>query len=203
MSGTRAISTTSRRELSSSSIFPARQGAEEIHVILTEILACFRPGQAKDLSAPLYACGAKTPNQLRQWPKKSANSKTSVLQSRIRLYFCTLLHPSTLKKGPVFLIFRCSGIDQMLMRWRGLHIDTCCKVSNLRFGSLHIFRTLVVSLQSLWTIPSKLCSHTCIYHTFLTVLPLNQIYVHCSLCPSATTRYTNTKFRRRCTGLRT
>jgi len=27
---------------------------KEIHAILTEILACFLPGQAKDLSAPLY-----------------------------------------------------------------------------------------------------------------------------------------------------
>jgi len=26
----------------------------EIHVILTETLACFLPGRAKDLSAPLY-----------------------------------------------------------------------------------------------------------------------------------------------------
>jgi len=27
---------------------------KEIHAILTEILACFLPGRAKDLSAPLY-----------------------------------------------------------------------------------------------------------------------------------------------------
>ena len=27
---------------------------KEIHIILTEILACFLPGQARDLSAPLY-----------------------------------------------------------------------------------------------------------------------------------------------------
>jgi len=27
---------------------------KEIHVILTETLACFLPGRAKDLSAPLY-----------------------------------------------------------------------------------------------------------------------------------------------------
>jgi len=27
---------------------------KEIHAILTETLACFRPGRAKDLSAPLY-----------------------------------------------------------------------------------------------------------------------------------------------------
>jgi len=29
---------------------------KEIHAILTETLACFPPGQAKDLSATLYNC---------------------------------------------------------------------------------------------------------------------------------------------------
>jgi len=49
MSGTRAILTTSRREMSS--IFFPLQGKapEEIHAILTETLACFLPGRAKDL----------------------------------------------------------------------------------------------------------------------------------------------------------
>jgi len=54
MSGTRAISTTSSRELSSS-FFPLQGKApKEIHAILTETLACFLPGGAKDLSAPQY-----------------------------------------------------------------------------------------------------------------------------------------------------
>ena len=53
MSGTRAISTTSRRELSSS-FFLQGKTPKEIHAILTETLACFLPGRAKDLSAPLY-----------------------------------------------------------------------------------------------------------------------------------------------------
>ena len=53
MSGTGAISTTSRRELSSSFFFPLQGKApKEIHAILTETLACFLPGRAKDLSAP-------------------------------------------------------------------------------------------------------------------------------------------------------
>jgi len=52
MSGTRVISTTSRRELSSS--FLQDKEPKEIHAILTETLACFLPGRAKDLSAPLY-----------------------------------------------------------------------------------------------------------------------------------------------------
>ena len=52
MSGTRAVSTTSKRELSSC---PPLQGKapKEIHVILTETLVFFLPGRAKDLSAPL------------------------------------------------------------------------------------------------------------------------------------------------------
>ena len=54
MSGTPAISTTSRRELSSRGFF-FLQGKmpKEIRAILTETLACFLPGRAKDLSAPL------------------------------------------------------------------------------------------------------------------------------------------------------
>jgi hypothetical protein len=54
MSGTRAISTTSRRELLSSFVFLQGKAPKEINAILTESLACFLPGRAKDLSAPLY-----------------------------------------------------------------------------------------------------------------------------------------------------
>ena len=54
MSETRAISTTSRREPSSSIFFLQGKTPKEIHAILTETLACFLPGRAKDLSAPLY-----------------------------------------------------------------------------------------------------------------------------------------------------
>jgi len=54
ISGTRAISTVSRRELSSSSFFfLQRKAPKEIHAILKETLVCFLPGRAKDLSAPL------------------------------------------------------------------------------------------------------------------------------------------------------
>ena len=48
------ISTTSRRELSSSFFFLQGKAPKEIHAILTETFACFLPGRAKDLSAPLY-----------------------------------------------------------------------------------------------------------------------------------------------------
>jgi len=54
MSGTRVISTTSRRELSSSFFFLQDKAPKEIHTILAETLACFLRGRAKDLSAPLY-----------------------------------------------------------------------------------------------------------------------------------------------------
>jgi len=55
MSGTRATSTTSRRELSSCFFFSLKGKApKEIHAILTETLVCSLPGRAKDLSAPLY-----------------------------------------------------------------------------------------------------------------------------------------------------
>ena len=52
LSGTRVISTTWRRELSTF-FFLQGKVPKEIHAILTEILACFLPGWAKDLSAPL------------------------------------------------------------------------------------------------------------------------------------------------------
>ena len=51
---TRAISTTSRRELSSIFFFLRGKAPKEIHDILTETLTCFLPGRAKDLSTSLY-----------------------------------------------------------------------------------------------------------------------------------------------------
>ena len=51
---THVISTTWWRELSSSFFFLQGKAPKEIHAILTETLACFLPGRAKDLSAPLY-----------------------------------------------------------------------------------------------------------------------------------------------------
>jgi len=54
MSGTRAISTTFRCELSSSSFFLQGKVPKEIHAILTETVACFLSGRVKGLSAPLY-----------------------------------------------------------------------------------------------------------------------------------------------------
>ena len=51
--GTHSVSTTSRRELSSNFFSLQGKTPEEIHAILTETLACFVPGQAKDFSAPL------------------------------------------------------------------------------------------------------------------------------------------------------
>jgi len=78
MSGTRTISSTSRRELSSSFFFPLQGKApKEIHAILTETLACFLPGLAKDLSASLYSgvprgvWGVQTPHS--EFPKVLQN----------------------------------------------------------------------------------------------------------------------------------
>ena len=52
--GMRAISTKSRCEQSSSFFFFLQGKAlKEIHAILTETLACFLPGRAKDISTPL------------------------------------------------------------------------------------------------------------------------------------------------------
>jgi len=39
----------------------------EIHVILTEILACFFRGRAKDLSAPLYPFGVPEGHIVVRW----------------------------------------------------------------------------------------------------------------------------------------
>ena len=54
--------------------FPLQGKApKEIHTILTETLACFLPGWAKDLSAPLYSvCNEKRPNYTS--PNACANS---------------------------------------------------------------------------------------------------------------------------------
>ena len=54
MSGTRAISTKSRRELSLSFFFLQGKAPKEFHAILTETPTCFLPGRSKDLSASLY-----------------------------------------------------------------------------------------------------------------------------------------------------
>ena len=50
---------------------------KEIHAILTETLACFPPGRAKDFSSPLYMCAVK-PNI------KKLLCKASVLRSGVR-----------------------------------------------------------------------------------------------------------------------
>ena len=51
MPGTSAISTKSRRELSSSFFFLQGKAPKEIHAILTETLDYFLPRRVKDLSA--------------------------------------------------------------------------------------------------------------------------------------------------------
>jgi len=53
MSGTRTISTTSRRELSSF-FFLQGKAPKEIHAILTETLACFLPVGLRTYQHPWY-----------------------------------------------------------------------------------------------------------------------------------------------------
>jgi len=53
MSGTRAISTTSRREVRPILFSLQGKAAKEIHAILRETFACLLPGLAKELSEPL------------------------------------------------------------------------------------------------------------------------------------------------------
>jgi len=80
MSGTRAISTTSKRELSSSIFFFLQGKApKEIHTILTETLACFLPDCDKGLSAPLYVNrGGAFTQTLLQW---KSNELTHILSA--------------------------------------------------------------------------------------------------------------------------
>jgi len=54
MTGTRAISTKSRHEFHQVFLLLQGKAPKEIHAILTETLACFLPGRAKDLSASIY-----------------------------------------------------------------------------------------------------------------------------------------------------
>ena len=77
MSGTRAISTTSRRELSLSFFFSSCKARRrrKFHAILTETLDCFLPGRAKDLSSPLLllflaSFGLKRPSSDQYLKKK-------------------------------------------------------------------------------------------------------------------------------------
>ena len=46
-------------------LFLQGKALKEIHAVLTEILACFLPGWAKDLSAPLYWRVQNTLNRTR------------------------------------------------------------------------------------------------------------------------------------------
>jgi len=78
MSGTRAISTTSRRELSSI-FFPLQVKApKEIHAVLTETLACFLPGRAKDLPAHVYCVESRLKCALSRWNLMSVRFMTDV-----------------------------------------------------------------------------------------------------------------------------
>ena len=90
MSGTRAISITSRRELSSSFFFLQGKAPKEIHAILTETLACFLPGRAKELSPPLYTTSHT---------QKTAISKVCYYSSVVNQLEHIILRPCVSKYG--------------------------------------------------------------------------------------------------------
>ena len=69
MSGTSAISTTETWAVIRF-FFLQGKAPKEIHVILTETLACFLPGRAKDLSAPLYNIGTHFSLFIPKWFNK-------------------------------------------------------------------------------------------------------------------------------------
>ena len=81
MSATRAISTTSRRELSSS-FFLQGKAPKEIHAILTETLVCFLPGRANDLPAPLYVRSL-------MWTKHVACVEECVTAQVVKQHLCS------------------------------------------------------------------------------------------------------------------
>ena len=106
MSGTRAISTTSRKELSSS-FFPLQfKAPKEIHAILTETLACFLPGWAKDLSATPYIWPWQPQNQTKtvlgrlllcKWQSEQSSQTFKVKSSRNWIFlYCTCKYHMTL-----------------------------------------------------------------------------------------------------------
>ena len=115
MAGTRAISTTPRRELSSSSPPPLQGMApKEIHAILTETLACFLPGRAKDLSAPLYKhkllCHSNNSDKHNKFKKPHRRHKNfnfvsrhaRSFQSECVYTFSTLLLPILLRQSHIY-----------------------------------------------------------------------------------------------------
>ena len=104
MSGMCAISTTSRRELSSRFfLFLQGKAPKEIHAILTETLACFLPGRAKDLSAPLYIGLLVNMSQRSRVPASSSRfvfCRISISLITHRFLFSNT--PTTLQRTSIF-----------------------------------------------------------------------------------------------------
>jgi len=84
--------TTSRRELSSSFFLLQGKTPKEIHAILTETLAYFLPGRAKDLAAPLYLLER---HGLNKEKTLSRGSPCYTVQTATRVPVkCSILYPS-------------------------------------------------------------------------------------------------------------
>jgi len=90
MSVTRAISTTSRRELSSDFFFLQGKAPKEIHAILTEILACFLPGRAKDLSALLLYYFQRNISCAFKYHEPTSRCIEKALFAFVRICICVL-----------------------------------------------------------------------------------------------------------------
>ena len=75
---------------------------KEIHAILTEILACFLPGRAKDLPAPLYSLGEATKILVKPRDRES-NAETSGFEAMLSNQRRHLVIPNK-KKANVNLV---------------------------------------------------------------------------------------------------
>ena len=127
MSGTRAISTTSRRKLSSSFFFFLKDKApKEFHAILTETLTCFFPGGVRTSQRPCIHVTPNVPNSilLKKYCKPNLlfRCRVAVVQRyvvlvlltfRVSIFRCvTLRHPAT----PI-ITMRCTFILSSNLIW--------------------------------------------------------------------------------------
>jgi len=82
--------------------FLQSKAPKEIHAILTETLACFLPGRAKDLSAPLFCVvmvGKELDRELLRH-KYLANCRKGVLKPNINISI-VLIQPNVFFKAPL------------------------------------------------------------------------------------------------------
>jgi len=137
MSGTRAISTTSRRELSSSLFFLQGKAPKEIHAILTETLACFLPGRAKDLSAPLYCpyCHSVIRYRTIPWGNCSDSGKTYIVQKKI----VRIVTGAQLRASCTSLLIQ---LEILPAPWQCIPPLMSCIISNQEISQINLYTIL-------------------------------------------------------------